>query len=269
MRVTPVLEKWIHTAEKGRNYLFQVQISSLFFFEKYLGPENSNGFSRHPPGLSNRSGWVNSVEEIQSEPERPVRLMIRNCRYSQADPELIRKVFKDDRRRQRRFRHYLKSGAEGHLLYTAEGWVGYLWTIRIPFRKKGENYRPEPGRFTAIPRNYPIQGPIAFLSFAGEVHPAYRGKGAFLYLIERSYREIRSIFPEAWIYSNVEIDNGASLKTKLKKGEKPIGQYRALHLRILGRHTGAIYAGKLRTGNLNVKDLAAEHKRRQAGISVR
>src|SRR5690625_7627032 len=125
----PLFKKVLETAERSQNYLFRPRLSSLLLFRKTAGSGSG----------------------------RQIRLMIRNCRYSRADPELIRKVFHGDKKRIRRFETYLKKGAEGYLLYTDHSWVGYLWTIRIELKKRNGRTLPRTYNFAGLPKDFEVE----------------------------------------------------------------------------------------------------------------
>lgn len=208
---------WGEWVRKGGNYLFYMNLYRVCLFRLPL---------RH---------W---------EPRR-YPLMVRGARCSMMTTGLVDRYFSKIPRIQRVFQLYLKTGAEGWLVHNNQTWMGFTWSVDLSLREQGPFGRPRRFTYIGLPRDYEVEE-TSWFGFTAEVNPKYQGKGVFLHLLDQCYGSLRSRNPDGVIYSAVLPDNSPSIKTKVRMGEVPVGLYRAMDLRILGRHFSNVYRSRLR-----------------------
>ena len=205
-------------ARRAGHYLFRAERSSEILFRKSL------------------AGWR----------PMPVRLLVRQYTCAKVTPDLADRVFASDPARKRMLNLYLKSGADGFLIYNEDTWIGFIWAINMKLREKRWYGADRYFTFVTAPKGWgPPADEPAWYGFSAEVNPRYQGKGVYLYLINRLWEWLQLESPDAVIYSAVNSQNAPSLKTKEIMEELPIGSFSSLYLRLMGRHFSNAWCGGL------------------------
>jgi hypothetical protein len=209
---------WI-TLQKGFTYIFHLDIAQLLLFRLIL------------------ADW----KPFQ------VRLFTDQWYCLDLTPERIERYFAEDPVRQRQLMMFHSTGARGLLMTDGSRWIGYTWYVDLSLREPGSLGQPRMFTYVGLPKNFtpPLR---SYWCFAGVVHPDFEGLGAFLYLINETYRQIKTEDPDALLYSNVETGNRASYMAKMRAGEELVGTYYCATLRLAGRYFSNIYKGKLKWG---------------------
>ena len=114
-----------------------------------------------------------------------------------ANPEIIDRLFRDDRTTHRRFRDYLDRGFVGILMYDEEEWMSYMW-MSLP-DSMGPLHLPKEIRDLA-----------AYWLFSARTRTEYRGRGQIQVAVQTLMANARKSDALAEIYADVAEYNSPS-----------------------------------------------------------
>src|SRR5690625_544502 len=218
-------------ARRAGHYLFRAEQSSEILFRKSL------------------AGWR----------PMPVRLLVRQYTCAKVTPDLADRVFASDPARKRMLNLYLKSGADGFLIYNEDTWIGFIWAINMKLREKRWYGADRYFTFVTAPKGWgPPADEPAWYGVSAEVNPRYQGKGVYLFLINRLWVWLRMVICDAVIYCAVKSLNAPSvLIIELIVG-LPFGSFSTLHLRLIVRLFTNAWCGGLQWQEVSHEPTTAE-----------